>query len=73
MHKLDDDERDMRRDLAREMHLRVLRWDGERGKGLANNYHVIHDAYMMLIHACIRNGIAVGPKGIETHLRVISR
>ena len=33
MHKLDDDERDMWRDLAREMHLRVLRWDGSAGEG----------------------------------------
>ena len=73
MHKLDDDERDMWRDLAREMHLRVLRWDGERGRGFTNNYHVTHNAYIIDINACIPNGPTVGLTGIQTHLRVISR
>ena len=45
MHKLDDDERDMWRDLAREMHLRVLRWDGERGEEL----HIMVTSYTMHI------------------------
>ena len=59
--------------LSLGMHLRVLRWDGERvGK---NIYHenIIHIAYIIDIHVCIPNGLTVGLTGIQTHLRVISR
>ena len=58
--------------LARGMHLRVLRWDGERVGGIMHHENIIHIAYIIDIHVCIPNGLTVGLTGIQTHLRVIS-
>ena len=48
--------------LARRLDLSILN----------NDKHIMRIAYIIDIHACISNGLTVGPTGIQTHLRVIS-